>query len=258
MELIDTHAHIFIKHFDEDRDKVIENARKAGVVKIFNPNIDLTSIDRLLKLHQDYPDYCLPLIGIHPGSIGENFMKDLYQIEDWLYKYKFYGIGEVGLDFYYSRKYQNEQIEAFRIQVQWAKKMALPVIIHVRKAFNEIFKVLDEENDDTLKGIFHCFTGNIQQARKIISYGGFKLGIGGVLTFKNSKLPNTLKDIDLKHIVLETDAPFLSPVPYRGKRNESAYLIYILKKLAEVKNMDEPTVAKITTNNAKEVFNIDF
>ncbi len=254
MELIDTHAHIFMEHFDDDREQVIENALKTGVKKIYNPNVDLKTIDRLLKTEEAFPGVCLPLMGLHPGSVRKDFEKVLFEIETVLNSHKFYGIGEVGLDFYYTREFQDEQIEAFRIQVQWAKKMNLPVIIHTRKAFNEIFEVLNKENDDSLKGIFHCFTGNIRQAEKIISYGGFKLGIGGVVTFKNSKLGDTLKNIDLKHIVLETDSPFLTPHPYRGKRNEPAYVSFVAQKLAEIYNVSVEKIAEITTKNAIEIF----
>ena len=254
MQLIDTHAHLFISHFQKDVEQVIERAKKTGIIKIFNPNIDLTTIEAMLELEAKYPDYCLPMIGLHPVYHGENIEKEIYEIENWLTRHKFFAIGEIGLDFYKGKDDKESQIQLFTHQVRLAKKFGLPIVIHIRKAFNEVFEVLNKENDENLKGIFHCFTGNIQQAEKIISYGGFKLGIGGVVTFKNSKLPKTLQHIDIQHIVLETDSPFLTPEPHRGKRNEPAYVKHVADKIAEIKNLSVEQVAEITTQNALEVF----
>ncbi len=256
MFLIDTHAHLFLEQFDEDRAQVIQNAVDNGIKKIFLPDIDRSTSNAVLELAKKYSGICYPMIGLHPTSVKENFRDELKHVENMLDKEKYYGIGESGIDLYWDKTFLKEQIEAFRFQINLAKKTGLPLIIHSRESFNEIFSVLDELNDDNLKGIFHSFTGNEAQAEKILSYKGFKIGIGGIVTFKNSKLPDVVKKIDLKHIVLETDSPYLAPTPKRGKRNESAFLLYIAEKIADIHNVDLQTVANITTKNAENLFGL--
>jgi TatD DNase family protein len=256
MELIDTHTHLFLDNFDKDIDDVINRAIQNNITKMFCPNIDLSTIEKLNSLTQKYPKKCFPLIGLHPESVKENFQDDLDKIKQLLTSDKYYGIGEIGIDLYWDKKYKQQQIQAFQSQVKLAKKLKLPIVIHVREAFDEIFKIIDSEIDQDLKGIFHCFTGNLQQAQHIIEYKNFKLGIGGILTYKNSDLKDTIKHIDLEHIVLETDSPFLSPVPKRGKRNESSFLIYIAEFLSKIKNIPLTDIAQITTKNANEIFSI--
>jgi TatD DNase family protein len=256
MFLIDTHAHLFLEQFDDDRDQTVQNAIDNGVKKIFLPDIDSSTTALVLEMAKKYPDICFPMIGLHPTSVKENFKDELKHVENMLKKEKYYGIGETGIDLYWDKTFLKEQIEAFRFQINLAKKTALPLIIHARESFDEIFSVIDELNDDKLKGIFHSFTGNKDQARKILSYKGFKIGIGGIVTFKNSKLPEVLKEIGLEHLVLETDSPYLAPTPKRGKRNESAYLLYIAEKIAEIYNVDLQTVANITAENAEVLFGL--
>lgn len=256
MKLIDTHAHLFWDKFDSDLDQVIQRAKKNGIYRIYNPNVDSSTVDKLLRITEKYPDIIFPTMGLHPSSVKEDFEKELELVENHLNNGKFYGVGEIGIDLYWdeNKKFLNQQIEVFTYQIRLAKKLNLPIIIHARKSFNEIFNVIDKENDDQLFGIFHCFSGNITQAKKILEYGGFKLGIGGVATFKTSKLPKVLKKVDLSHLVLETDSPFLTPEPYRGQRNESAYIKDIAIKLAEIKEVTLSEVAEITTKNALSIF----
>ncbi|MDF1551292.1 MAG: TatD family hydrolase [Bacteroidales bacterium] len=256
MNFIDTHTHLFLEEFNKDRDLVIESAIAKGVNQFFLPNIDSSSIDDLINLSTKYPDNCFPMMGLHPTSVKENFEEELELVEKYLEKEKFYGVGETGIDLYWDKTFIEEQERAFRYQIKLAKKYKLPIIIHVRDSFDEVFKIVDELNDDSLTGIFHCFSGDYIQAEKIIGYKGFKLGIGGVITFKNSNLSEIISKIDLQHIVLETDAPFLSPVPKRGRRNESAYLIYIAQKIADLHNISIETVAEISTKNARQLFKI--
>ncbi len=256
MFLIDTHAHLFLEQFDEDRTQVIQNAIDKGVKKMFLPDIDRSTSNAVLELAKKYPGICYPMIGLHPTSVKKNFMDELKHVENMLEKEKYFGIGETGIDLYWDKTFLKEQIEAFRFQINLAKKTELPLIIHSRESFDEIFSVLDELNDDNLKGIFHSFTGNEAQAKKILSYKGFKIGIGGIVTFKNSSLPDVVKKIDLEHLVLETDSPYLAPTPKRGKRNESAFLLYIAEKIADIHNVDLQTVANITTENAENLFGL--
>lgn len=256
MNFIDTHTHLFLEEFNEDRDLIIESAIEKGVNRFFLPNIDSSSINDMLALSKKYPENCFPMMGLHPTSVKENFEEELELVEKYLEKEKFYGVGETGIDLYWDKTFIEEQERAFRYQIKLAKKYKLPIIIHVRDSFNEVFKIVDELNDDSLSGIFHCFSGDYNQAEKIIGYKGFKLGIGGVITFKNSNLSEIISKIDLQHIVLETDAPFLAPVPKRGRRNESAYLIYIAQKIAELHNISIETVAEISTKNARQLFKI--
>jgi len=256
MELIDTHAHLYWNKFDNDLNEVIERAKNNGISKIYNPNVDSKSAEKMLEICEKYPNIIFPLMGLHPGSVKDDFEKELEIVEKYLLTEKFHGVGEIGIDLYWdeNKRFIDQQTEAFIYQIRLAKKMKLPVIIHTRKSFNEVFNVIEKENDENLFGIFHCFSGNITQANKITEYGGFKLGIGGVLTYKNSKLSKVLTKIDLKYLVLETDSPFLPPVPYRGQRNESAYIKDIAMKLAEIKGVTLDDIAQETTKNAKEIF----
>jgi len=253
--LIDTHSHIYSEDFLHDRDEALQRAYASGVKKIVLPNIDSGSIKHMLDLADAYPHLCFPLMGLHPTSVDEDFKEELQAIEYWLEKRKFYGIGEIGIDLYWDKKFVKEQKEAFRFQIGLAKKYKLPIVIHVRNSFEETLEIVKEEQDGSLKGIFHCFSGEDIEANEVVDLG-FLLGIGGVLTFKNSSLDEVVKKIDLNDIVLETDAPYLSPVPKRGKRNESAYIVYVAQKIAEIYNIPVERVAEITTANARNLFGI--
>lgn len=254
MILTDTHTHLYSEQFDEDIEKVISNCINRGITRLFLPNIDSTSIDVMMKLGEQYPENCFPMMGLHPTSVKENYKEELALVEEWMNKQKFCAIGEIGIDLYWDKTHLKEQQDAFRFQIELAKKHDLPFVIHCRDAFNEIFEILDELNDDKMRGIFHCFTGTVEQANHIINYGNFKLGIGGVVTFKNSGLDKVVEQIDLAHLVLETDSPYLAPAPFRGKRNESSYLINIAEKIAEIHQTTIEAAAKITTENSKQVF----
>ena len=253
--LIDTHSHIYSEEFNSDMDEIVQNAYNNGVKKIVLPNIDSGSIKRLIDLSNLYPHICYPLMGLHPTSVAADYKEELEAIEYWLNKQKFYGIGEIGIDLYWDRTFINEQKDAFRHQIKLAKSNDLPIVIHLRNSFDEVFEIVQQEQDGSLKGIFHCFTGDEVEAKKIIDLG-FLLGIGGVLTFKNSNLSEVIEKIDLKHLVLETDSPYLAPVPKRGRRNESSYLVYVAQKLAEVYQIPVEEVAEITTSNARNMFGI--
>jgi len=252
--LTDTHTHLYTEQLHEDIDNVIKNAIDKGVERLFLPNIDIASINNMMDLSERYPNNCFPMMGLHPTSVKDNYKEDLIIVEDWLEKHKFCAVGEIGIDLYWDKTHQKEQEEAFRFQIEIAKKHNLPFIVHCRDSFDEIFKIMDELNDDNMRGIFHCFTGDINQAKHIINYGGFKLGIGGVVTFKNSGLDKVVEQIDLAHLVLETDSPYLAPTPHRGKRNESAYLYNIAEKVADIYKLSMEEVAEVTTANSKEVF----
>tara|TARA_B110000285_G_scaffold71461_1_gene82366 strand:- start:3102 stop:3869 length:768 start_codon:yes stop_codon:yes gene_type:complete len=251
---IDTHTHLFSESFNEDRSEIVQKAIDAGVELCLLPNIDVASIQPMKDLVRDFPNNCIPMMGLHPGSVDENWKQSLEVIRKDLFENKYIAVGEIGMDLFWDKTFQSVQREAFAMQVSWAKELNLPVVIHARDAFQEIYEVLDELNDDSLRGVFHCFTGTSDDVDKILSYDGFKLGIGGVLTFKNSKLDEVIKDVDLKHLILETDSPYLPPVPFRGKRNESSYLLHVAEKLAEVKSVKLIEIENITTNNAKELF----
>lgn len=253
---IDTHTHLFTDQFDEDREAVVQKAIAVGVEKLLLPNIDETSIDALHELASKYPNNCYPMMGLHPGSVDENWKKKLAIIEKNLFTNKYVAVGEIGMDLYWDKTFQKEQAEVFLQHIKWAKELKLPIVIHAREAFQEIFDVVDQINDQDLTGIFHCFTGTFEQAQHIIKYGGFKLGIGGVLTYKKAELDKVIEKISIEHLVLETDSPYLPPVPYRGKRNESSYLLHIAERLAEVYRISIKEVEEITTKNAKEVFNL--
>ena len=253
--LIDTHSHIYSEDFIQDREEVVQRAFDSGIKKIILPNIDSGSIRHMLDLTDAYPQLCYPLMGLHPTSVDEDYREELKAVEYWLEKRKFYGIGEIGIDLYWDKKFKTEQIDAFRHQIKLAKSYKLPVVIHVRDSFDETYEIIKEEQDGTLKGVFHCFTGTTDEAEKVTDLG-FSLGIGGVLTFKNSKLDETIRSVDIANIVLETDAPYLAPVPRRGKRNESAYIVYVAQKLAEIYNTPFNQVAEITSANARSLFEI--
>ncbi|MCK4661677.1 MAG: TatD family hydrolase [Bacteroidales bacterium] len=253
MLFIDTHSHIFLPEFDNDRNEVIKRAFENGIKKIILPNVDSSTIDPLLALEKKYPNNCFPLIGLHPTSVKEGFESELKIVKNWVNKKIFYGIGEIGIDLYWDKTYKKQQIIAFENQIELAKKNNLPIIIHSRESFPEIFNIMDNQADNNLKGIFHAFSGNIEQAEKAISYG-FKLGIGGIVTFKNSGLDKVIEQINIENLVLETDSPYLAPVPKRGKRNESSYIIYIAQKISEIFKIDIEQVAEITSKNTMEIF----
>ena len=257
MMFIDTHTHLFVEQFNEDREEVVQRATDAGVEVMLLPNIDLESIPQMNELAAKYPNNCFPMMGLHPGSVDQNWKQTLQTIEKELFENKYIAVGEIGIDLYWSREFEEAQKEVFRQQVLWAKELGKPIVIHSREAFNEIFEIIDELNDESLTGIFHCFTGTLEQANHVINYGGFKMGLGGVLTYKKSGLDKVIENVDLKHLVLETDSPYLPPTPYRGKRNESSYLLHIAEKLADVQSITLKQVAEVTTQNAKEIFNWD-
>lgn len=257
MEMIDTHTHLYSEQFDEDRDAMIQRALNEGVKRFFLPNIDSNSIEGMKDLVAKYPNSCYPMMGLHPCSVGKNVAEDLALIEKELASNKYIAVGEIGIDLYWDKSFQQEQEMAFKKQIEWAKKLELPIVIHCREAFDEILSILDEVNDEKLSGIFHCFTGSLEQANHILNYGDFKLGIGGVVTFKNSGLDKVVEQLNLKDLVLETDAPYLAPVPFRGKRNESSYVSRVAEKLAEIFQLPLAKIAQQTTANALEIFKIN-
>ncbi|SHI76642.1 TatD family hydrolase [Algibacter luteus] len=255
MIITDTHTHLYSEAFDEDRDDMINRAIALGISRFFIPAIDSSYTDAMLRLEQKYPEQIFLMMGLHPTHVKDDFQEELKHVEEMLSNRKFYAVGEIGIDLYWDKSTLEIQKKAFKLQIQMAKTYKLPIVIHCREAFDEIFEVLETERSADLFGIFHCFTGNLEQAHKAISFN-MKLGIGGVATFKNGKIDQFLKQIDLKHIVLETDAPYLAPVPYRGKRNESGYIIKVLEKLSELYQLPQDTIAEITTKNSKDVFKI--
>ncbi len=251
--LIDTHTHLYLEEFDEDRKEMLQRAQEAGVGKFYLPNIDSSSIHAMLAMESANPGLCLPMMGLHPGSVKENYLEELAIVEGWLSKRPFVAIGEIGIDLYWDKTFFEQQKEAFLKQVEWAKQLRLPIVIHSRESIDIIIELLKAVKDENLFGIFHCFTGTQAQAAEIIALG-FCMGIGGVLTFKNSGLEKTVKEIPLEWLVLETDSPYLAPVPYRGKRNESAYIKIVAERLAEAKSVDFEAVAVATTANAEKIF----
>lgn len=254
LTFVDTHTHLFSEEFDSDRTEMVQRAISAGVTKMFLPNIDRSSIFGMLALAIEFPENCFAMMGLHPCSVNEKYLEDLRIVDEWLSKRKFIAIGEIGMDYHWDKTFINQQKDAFAKQIDWAKKHSLPIVIHQRECFDDLFEIVEMHYDASLRGIFHCFTGTLEQANKIISLGGFKMGIGGVVTYKKSELPEVLKNIDMKHIVLETDSPYLTPAPHRGKRNESSYLTFIAQKVAEIKEISIEEVAAITTKNAEEIF----
>ena len=255
MIITDTHTHLYSEAFDKDRDIVVKRAIKAGVTRFFIPAIDTTYTQGMLDLETAFPNNIFLMMGLHPTHIKENYKEELAFVEDILAQRKFYALGEIGIDLYWDKSFLKQQQEAFRFQIKLAKKYKLPIVIHCRDAFDEIFAILEEEKEECLFGIFHCFTGTLEQAKQAISYN-MKLGIGGVVTFKNGKIDTFLNEIPLEHIVLETDSPYLAPVPYRGKRNESLYILKVLDKLAKLYDISKEELASITTENSKAVFGI--
>ncbi|HZW63287.1 MAG TPA: TatD family hydrolase [Flavobacteriaceae bacterium] len=255
MILTDTHTHLYSEAFDDDRRAMMQRALNSGITRFFVPAIDSSYTQAMLKLEAEYPEYVHLMTGLHPTSVNQNFKSELEFVENQLAKRNFCAVGEIGIDLYWDTSTLEMQKTAFKHQIQLAKHYRLPIVIHCREAFDEIFEVLESEKDEHLQGIFHCFTGTLEQAKQAISYN-MKLGIGGVVTFKNGKIDQFLHQIDLKHIVLETDSPYLAPVPYRGKRNESSYLLQIVEKVASVYNRSTAEIAAITTQNSKEVFGI--
>lgn len=255
--LIDTHTHLFVEEFDEDRELVLIRAGKAGVTRLFMPNIDDTSVERMLALC-DTHDGCYPMIGLHPTSVDADWEVRLKRVEEWFRSdRKFYGIGEVGLDFYWDTTYRKEQLDVFDRQIRWALASGLPLIVHCRSAYPELLEVLSPYKHENLKGIFHCFSGTEDDAARLLEYSGFMLGVNGTVTFKKNVLPALLKAVvPLERVVLETDSPYLAPVPYRGKRNESAYIIKVAEKLSDIYGTTWDKIARVTSENALKVFKI--
>jgi TatD DNase family protein len=253
MKLIDTHCHLYSDEFQGDIDAVIGRAQEAGVEKFYLPAIDSTALDAMLGLEQRFQGTCIAMMGLHPCYVKENVEQELAIVEEWLHKRSFVAVGEIGLDHYWDKTFAAQQREAFEIQMNWALQRQLPIVIHTRNAMQETIDMVKPFAQKGLKGIFHCFSGSRESAQQIVDLG-FLLGIGGVITYKNAGLPEALQTIDLSHLVLETDAPYLSPVPYRGKRNESSYLVPIAQKLADVKQVSLAEIAAITTENAQKLF----
>ncbi|MBI9037513.1 MAG: TatD family hydrolase [Bacteroidales bacterium] len=254
---IDTHTHLYLNAFDEDFNQIIKNAIDKGVKYMLLPNIDSNSINKMLEICNDYPNNCFPMLGLHPTSVKSNFIEELKKLKKYLSNNTFYAIGEIGIDLYWDKTFIKEQVEAMMFQIFWAREYELPIVIHSRNSFNEVFKILNDSKFPGMRGVFHCFSGSVDQARKVIDELGFKLGIGGVVTFKNSGLDKVVKEIALENIVLETDSPFLAPMPFRGKRNESAYTIIIAEKIAAIKNISIEEVAETTTKTALELFKFE-
>lgn len=255
MTITDTHTHLYSESFDEDREEMVQRAIDASITRFFIPAIDSTYAESMYSLERSFPENIFLMTGLHPTHVKENYREELDFVKSELARRKFYAVGETGIDLYWDKSTLGIQQEAFRSQIRMAKQYKLPIVIHCRDAFDEVFAVLEEEKGDDLFGIFHCFTGTLEQARKAISYN-MKLGIGGVVTFKNGKIDTFLDQISIKEIVLETDAPYLAPVPYRGKRNESLYILEVLNKVAEIYELSVEDVASVTTATSKEIFKI--
>ena len=255
MNITDTHTHLYSEEFDMDRHEMIQRAINNGVTRFFIPAIDSNYIQKMYTLESDYPDNIFLMMGLHPTYVKDNYLDELQIVEQQLANRKFYAIGEIGIDLYWDKTHLKEQQIAFRRQIQLAKKYKLPIVIHCREAFDEIFEILEEEKSEDLFGIFHCFSGTYEQALQAISYN-MKLGIGGVVTFKNGKIDQFINQIDLKHLVLETDSPYLAPIPFRGKRNESSYILNIVDKLASLYGLSSEQIALKTTENSKAIFGI--
>jgi len=257
MKFIDTHSHLYSSEFDSDRLLIIKEAIATGVSKILLPNISSKYTQGMLEICNEFPENCFPMMGLHPCDVNkDNIDNELIHVEQELAKGKYIAVGEIGLDLYWDKTTLEIQKRAFIHQIEIAKKYKLPIAIHVRDSFTEAIEIIEKLNDGNLSGVFHCFTGSVEDAQRVINLGGFYLGIGGVLTFKNSGLDKTIVDIELQNLILETDAPYLAPTPFRGKRNESKYIVNIAEKLAEVHQIDIEDVAKITTLNAKKLFGL--
>lgn len=253
MNLIDTHAHIYSTKFDSDRDQVIEEIRAAGIERIYMPNVDVETIDRMLDCEERFGDLCIPMMGLHPCDVKEDFREQLAVMEGWLGKRQFAAIGEIGTDLYWDKSTFGIQKEALEIQIDWAKNLDLPIVLHCRDSIDETIEIVEKAQNGSLKGIFHCFTGNLDQAKRIVDLG-FLLGIGGVVTFKNGGLDQVIPYIGLEHLVLETDAPYLAPVPHRGKRNSPAFLPLIAERIGDLKSISKEAVALATKENALKLF----
>lgn len=255
MVLTDTHTHLYYETDDTKRAELIQRCNDNSITRLFLPNVDTDSLAKVFDLTAAYPANCFPMLGLHPCSVKADWEEELNAIMNAHGDHKIYAIGEIGIDLYWDKTFLAEQILALKKQIAWAKSLKLPIVIHCREAFDEVYNVLAEEQGDDLRGIFHCFGGTLEQAEKVIDLG-FYLGIGGIITYKNAGLDKILPQIDLKHIVLETDSPYLTPVPYRGKPNESSYLIYVAQKVAELYQKPIETVAEITTANSVQVFGV--
>jgi TatD DNase family protein len=255
MQLIDTHTHLYLPEFDTDRDEVINRAIGNGVSKMLLPNIDMQSVDPMLSVVNRYPGICYPMTGLHPTSVKEDYVSQLDKLENLITEHKFVAVGEIGIDLFWDKTFLKEQLISFRRQIAFASENNLPVVIHSREAFPEVFSVLEEFKGTALKGVFHAFSGSVEDAGKALEMG-FKLGIGGIVTFKNSGLDMVVKEIRPENIILETDSPYLAPAPYRGKRNESSYICIINKKLADIYGINEEVIASITYANSVSLFNL--
>jgi TatD DNase family protein len=251
--LIDTHTHLYLEQFNEDRAEVVQRALGKGVERFYLPNVDSATVGPMLEMERQWPAHCFPMMGLHPCSVKDDYLSELATVERWLGQRPFCAIGEIGLDLYWDKRHYAQQVEAFTVQIGWAKQLGLPIVIHTREAMDEALDIVEQEKDGRLWGIFHCFGGSAEQAQRAIGLG-FALGIGGVLTFKKSGLDRTLGNVPLASIVLETDAPYLAPTPHRGKRNESAYLPLVAEKLAEVLGTSPEDVAQSTSENALRIF----
>lgn len=252
-QIVDTHCHLYLDEFSADIDAVIDRAGQEGVEQFYLPAIDSGSVQAMLDLELRFPGKCIAMMGLHPCYVKANYREELKQVEDWLGRRSFAAVGEIGLDYYWDDTFLKEQAEAFHLQISWALHYGLPIVIHSRNATDDCIRIVQERQQGGLRGIFHCFGGSLEQAQQIIDTGLY-LGIGGVLTYKKSGLAEVLEQVSLEHLVLETDAPYLTPVPFRGKRNESSYLKYVVEKLAEVKQVSVEEVCRITTENAKKIF----
>jgi TatD DNase family protein len=257
MRIIDTHSHIYSEEFDNDIDEVILRAKDAGVEKILLPNIDNSSLERLHNISNRYDGYCFPMMGLHPTSVKEDWQTELSIIKQELKKRPYIAIGEIGLDLYWDRTFEKEQIEVFEEQLRWSIEYNLPVAIHSRDAISQCVSCIRNVGDANLKGVFHSFGGTDAELHEILSLNNFLLGINGVVTFKNSTLPSILKNVDISYIIVETDSPYLTPVPYRGKRNESSYILNVVNKLAEIYNITPDEVGELTSMNARKLFRLD-
>ncbi len=253
--IIDTHCHLYLDEFKNDIDDIIKRAEAETINKFYLPAIDSSEIENMFLLESKFPGKCIAMMGLHPCYVKENYLVELSIVKEWLSKRKFAAVGEIGLDFYWDKTFEKQQYEAFRLQIELSIQYNLPIVIHSRDAMQECIDVVNEYKSGSIKGIFHCFGGTVENANEIIN-AGFYLGIGGVLTYKKSGLTDVLEQIDLKYMVLETDAPYLTPVPFRGKRNESSYLKYIAEKLAQIKNVSVEEIAAVTTSNAEKIFGL--
>lgn len=253
MPFIDTHAHIYDKQFKEDIAEVMERCLEAEVRQVFMPNIDHTSIDDMLELENRYPLQCNAMMGLHPCSVNKHFEQELYIVEEWLNRRSFIAVGEIGLDYYWDTSFKEQQKEAFSVQIDFAKQFQIPIVIHTRDSFEDAITIVEKKKNENLKGVFHCFTGTVEDAKRIASIG-FHIGLGGVSTFKNAKLHEVIPEINLNTTVLETDSPYLAPVPNRGKRNEPAYIPLIARKIGEYKKLSQEEIGAVTTQSALALF----